>query len=147
MAVGGDRMSKSFVEAYKDSINRSVEYFAYEFFIDTGLEFVFEVPEDTISYVDGLYLKDEVQTLYLFSDKKIKTISLVIENNEKVIDTSSMNVKDIHEISLKQITREQVRLKIELFNDRKIILDNNNVFENWKHKASKAIKDIYEKYY
>lgn len=140
-------MSKNFIEAYKDSINRSIEYLAHEFFKETELGYIFEVGEDSISYVDGLYLKDEVQKLYFFSDKKIRTISLVNENDKKVINTSSINAENIRNVSLKQITHEDVILTIELFNDREIILDNNNVFQSWKRKASEVIKEIYKIYY
>lgn len=140
-------MSKNFIEAYKDSINRSIEYLAHEFFKETELGYIFEVGEDSISYVDGLYLKDEVQKLYFFSDKKIRTISLVNENDKKVINTSSINAENIRNVSLKQITHEDVILTIELFNDREIILDNNNVFQSWKCKASEVIKEIYKIYY
>lgn len=140
-------MSKDFIEAYKDSISRNIEFFAYEFFDETKLDFLFETEEDTVSYVDGLYLKGKVQTLYLFTDEKIRTINLLIEDGEKVIKTSSFNVVNVCGVSLEQKTHEDVKLTIEFTDGNKISLDNNNVFSSWKDRANIAIKKIHKKYY
>lgn len=140
-------MSENFIEAYKDSISRSIEYFAYEMFTDNNLDFLLDESEEFINYVDGLYMKDVEQILYFFSHKKIRKTVLFIEEGKKTICSSTMNASNIQSISLKHAQNDNTVLTIKFINGEEIVLDNNNVFEYWKQKSTKRIKDIYKMYY
>lgn len=144
---GGEIMSENYIDVYKDSINRSIEYFAIDFFKDTDLEYLLEPKEDVLAYVDGLYLKDEIQHLYLFSDEKIRLVTISLENGDKVIKSTFWKVENLKTISLTQRGYNVTVMIIEFNDDDKITLDTNNVFGHWMTKASKRLKEIYKKYY
>ena|SRR5690625_4127447 len=140
-------MRKKFMDAYKDSTSKSVEYFAVDFFKDVDLYYLLEIDENTLVYVDELHHQDKVQTLYLFTDDKIRKVKLSIRDGERIIKASSIKTSDINKISLEQRSYESVTLTIELKDKSKIVLDSKNIFSHWQSKARKVIKEIYKKYY
>lgn len=139
-------MSENYIERYGDSIGRSIEFFALDFFKDNYLEYLIEPEEDSLAYVDGLYLKDEIQYLYLFSSDKIKLVSMTLEKDIKVIKTTVWKAENLNSVSLIHKGHNETILVFE-FNDDKITLNTNNVLEHWKTQASKRLKKIYQMYY